>query len=209
LSAYQPALRSALFFTYFPGFALNPLDVHDLDTLPTGHTHHLHGSPVTWDSAIHGTTVWVWGENAPLRAWTLQPDGKLEFLAESSETASAFAARFDAMPGGMLTISANGPQDGIVWGTVPIKGHWQGRDNDADANKELVEGVLRAYDGSSFLPAVPGENARLKLLWQNTSPGQQQAGDPRFTYNKFCPPVVADGRVLVATYDGRVMVFGL
>jgi outer membrane protein assembly factor BamB len=206
---YKPSLKSAIFFTYFPGFALNPLDVHDLDTLPTGHTHHLHGSPALWDSSSHGTTVWVWGENAPLRAWTLRPDGTVGFLAESNETASAFAARFDAMPGGMITISSNGMTNGVVWGSVPVKGRWQDHDNDGDANKELVEGVLRAYDGSTFdAPGATGV-ARLHMLWQNTAPGMSHPGDPRFTFNKFCPPVVADGRVFVATYDGRILVFGL
>jgi len=49
----------------------------------------------------------------------------------------------------------------------------------------------------------------MKLLWQNTNPGASQPGDTRYTYKKFCPPVVADGKVLLATYDGRVIVFGL
>jgi outer membrane protein assembly factor BamB len=48
----------------------------------------------------------------------------------------------------------------------------------------------------------------MKLLWQSTAPGHSQPGDTRFTYDKFCPPVVADGRVLLATYDGKVIVYG-
>ena len=28
-------------------------------------------------------------------------------------------------------------------------------------------------------------------------------------HSKFCPPVVADGKVFVPTYDGRVDVYGL
>jgi hypothetical protein len=30
-----------------------------------------------------------------------------------------------------------------------------------------------------------------------------------FKFSKFCPPVVADGRVLVATYEGRVDIYEL
>ena len=112
------------------------------------------------------------------------------------------------MPGGMITLSANGGQDGIVWGSVPIKGNWQGHDNNGNANQEIVEGVLRAYDASTFQGTDSQGNPQMKLLWQSTAPGHSQPGDTRFTYDKFCPPVVADGRVLLATYDGKVIVYG-
>jgi outer membrane protein assembly factor BamB len=200
-------LLSAVFFTYFPGtFALNPLvNVNDF---PDGKTHHLHGSAVAWDSGSHGTMLFVWGENAPLRAWTLNASGQPTFLAESQETASAFSTIYNAMPGGMITLSANGGQEGLVWGSVPVKGNWQGRDNDGNANQQIVEGVIRAYDASTFDGTNENGNPRMKLLWQSTSPGNPQPGDTRFTYDKFCPPVVADGKVLLATYDGRVIVYG-
>jgi outer membrane protein assembly factor BamB len=206
-------LLNAVFFTYFPG-ALNPL--LNVNGFPDGKTHHLHGSPVAWASGTHGTMLFVWGENAPLRAWTLQPDGNITFLAESLETASAFATIFNAMPGGMITLSANGGQNGLVWGSVPVKGAWNelarndsGPPNQGNANQEIVEGVLRAYDASTFSGTNPNGNPRMKLLWESTSPGNPRETDTRYTYNKFCPPVVADGKVLLTTYDGRVIIYGL
>jgi hypothetical protein len=39
----------------------------------------------------------------------------------------------------------------------------------------------------------------MKLLWSATG----------FNYSKFCPPVVINGKLYVATYDGRVDVYGL
>jgi hypothetical protein len=45
----------------------------------------------------------------------------------------------------------------------------------------------------------PGGPAKLRLLWQ-------QAG---FKYSKFCPPVVADGKLLVPTFHGQVDVYEL
>lgn len=207
LSDNRPLLN-AIFFTYFPGtFAINPLE--NVNGFPDGKTHHLHGSPVSWSSEARGTMLFVWGENAPLRAWTLKPDGKVDFVSESQETASAFSTAFNAMPGGMITLSSDGGKNGIVWGAVPLKGHWNERDDNGNANQEIVEGVLRAYDATAFDGTNSNGNARMKLLWQSTTPGNPQPTDTRYTYNKFCPPVVADGRVLLATYDGRVLVYGL
>ena len=207
LADNQPLLN-AIFFTYFPGtFAINPLE--NVNGFPDGKTHHLHGSPVAWSSDAQGAMLFVWGENAPLRAWTLKPDGKIAFFGESQETASAFSTAFNAMPGGMITLSSDGGKNGIVWGSVPVKGHWNGRDDNGNANQELVEGVLRAYDATAFDGANANGNPKMKLLWQSTMPGNPQPADTRYTYNKFCPPVVADGKVLLATYDGRVLVYGL
>jgi PQQ enzyme repeat len=209
-------LLTAVFFTYFPGtFADNPLV--SINGFPDGKTHHLHGSPVAWTSNANGPMLFVWGENAPLRSWSLKADdGQTAFLGESEETASAFSGVFNAMPGGMITLSANGGKDGIVWGSVPVKGTWNqhnrddsGPANEGNANQQIVEGVLRAYDAAAFNGKTPNGNARIKLLWQNTKAGASQPSDTRYTYSKFCPPVVADGKVLLVTYDGRVVIFGL
>lgn len=201
-------LLNAVFFTYFPGtFAINPLE--NVNGFPDGKTHHLHGSPVAWSSDAKGTMLFVWGENAPLRAWALKTDGQITFLGESQETASAFSTAFNAMPGGMITLSADGGQNGIVWGSVPVKGNWNARDDNGNANQEIVEGVLRAYSATAFDGTNQNGNPRMNILWQSSTPGNPRPGDTRFTYDKFCPPVVADGKVFLATYDGRVIVYGL
>jgi outer membrane protein assembly factor BamB len=167
----------------------------DFKPQPGVKTRHLHGSPVYWDSAAHGPMLFAWGENSELRAFAMESSGRVRLLAHGSELASAALARapdgLGGMPGGMLSLSANGRDGGIVWGTAPV---------DGNANMDVVAGVVRAYDASTFDPP-PTESApaRLRLLWQ-------QAG---FTYSKFCPPVVADGKLLVTTYDGRVDVYRL
>jgi outer membrane protein assembly factor BamB len=201
-------LLNAVFFTYFPGtFAIKPLV--NVNGFPDGKTHHLHGSPLAWSSDAHGTMLFVWGENASLRSWTLAADGQMKFLGESAETASAFSTVYNAMPGGMITLSADGGKNGVVWGTVPVKGNWNGHDNNGNANQEIVEGVLRAYDATAMDGTNVNGNPKMKLLWQSTTPGNSQPGDTRFTYDKFCPPAVADGKVLLPTYDGKVIVYGL
>ena len=96
------------------------------------------------------------------------------------------------VPGGMLTMSADHTTNGIVWATAPLNG---------DANKFVVDGVVRAYDATHFdtVHKNPDGTPLLPLLWSDTG----------FKYSKFCPPVVANGKFYVATYDGRINVYGL
>jgi outer membrane protein assembly factor BamB len=119
-------------------------------------------------------------------------------VAKGAEVASAMQGGKGGMPGGILAVSSNGKiaNTGIVWATAPLF---------HDANKNVVEGVLRAYDASNLDPAGnPDGTARLKLLWDSKHiPGNQ------FNFSKFCPPVVADGKIFVPTYDGRVDVYSL
>lgn len=162
-------------------------------------THHLHGSPVYWDGST-GPMLFVWGENESLRAWTVDPaSGKASFFGRGAEVASAQLALqptgIGGMPGGMLAASSNGknPHTGIVWTTAPV---------DGDANHDVVKGIVRAYDATErdTTPIDPF-TPRLRLLWDSDRSGTT------FNYSKFCPPVVADGRLLVPTYDGRVDIY--
>ena len=186
------------FFTYFPGFGVDASNPANLDRLFDGKTHHLHGSPAYWKSPTLGPLLFVWGENESLRAWTLGESGQATFLARSAEVASAGAGGRGGMPGGFPVVSANGdvPNTGIVWATAPVSG---------DANRFVVEGVLRAFDATALDPVKNLDGtARLKLLWDSKHiPGNT------FSLSKFCPPVVADGKIFVPTYDGRVDVYGL
>ncbi len=164
-------------------------------------THHLHGSPVYWNSPT-GPMIFTWGENESLRAWKFDPSaGTVAFLGKGAEIASAKLAAepngIGGMTGGMLTLSSNGttPDTGIVWSTAPI---------DGDANHDVVAGIARAYDATR-LAAVPldPQTPRLALLWDSRRAGVT------FNFSKFCPAVVADGKLLVPTYDGRVDIYVL
>jgi len=196
-SDYSRLKQSPIFFTYFPGFGIDASVIANLDQLFDGKTHHQHCSPVFWDGG-NGPMLFTWGENECLRAWKIDASGKATFVAKSAEVASAGLAGKGGMPGGILTVSSNGQtaNTGIVWATVPILG---------DANKFVVEGILRAYDASNLDPISNTDGtARLKLLWDSKHiPGNQ------FNFSKFCPPIVADGKILVPTYDGRVDVYAL
>jgi len=158
-------------------------------------THHLHGSPLYWNSQVHGPMLFTWGENGTLRAFSLDPSDRIQLLAHGSDVASADLANpalnsLGGMPGGMLAASSNGGRDGIIWATAPTIG---------DANREVTVGVARAYDASNFDSSVrnPDGVPQLRKIWQSSE----------FVYSKFCPPVVADGRLIVPTYEGRVDVY--
>ena len=96
---------------------------------------NIHGAPVIWRDWNHNLQLYVWGEEDYLRAFQFdgqhfEPAGK-----------STMRAPEDSMPGGMLSLSANGNGAGsaIVWASIPIRG---------DANMGTVPGILRAFDAS-------------------------------------------------------------
>jgi outer membrane protein assembly factor BamB len=188
------------FFT-FNGIGIDPAP-NDPRTLNhyflDNKTHHLHGSPVYWNSPRHGHLLFCWGENESLRAWKIVPNGVATFLAKGAEIASLGAAGSDGhggMPGGMLTVSSNGsvPATGVVWSLAPLNG---------DANSQVTPGVLRAYDAEEF-DTNPDGSLAFRLLWHSDQ------WNINFSHNKFNVPVVANGKIYVPTYDGTVDVYGL
>ena len=192
---YAKLKSPPIFYTYFPP-ELNPAppDVRTLNLLYAGRTHHLHGSSAYWDSPELGPALYCWGENGNLRAWSVHPDGAVQYLACGAEQASAEAAvPPGGMSGGMLTLTAdpNQAHSGIVWACIPY----------FDANIRVGPGRLLAYDATQFGNYQDGSK-QLRVLWDS------QDWNLQFSFNKFNVPVVANGRVIVPTYDGRVDVYG-
>ena len=193
---YAKLRSSPIFFTYFPP-PLNPApaDIRTLNVLWAGQTHHLHGNAVYWDSPDHGPVVFCWGENGNLRAWALQQNGSLRYLACSAEVASAQSpVPPGGMPGGMISVSANQgvAKTGVVWASIPYE----------DANQMVSPGRLLAYDASTFGRFGDGSGS-LRVLWDS------QDWNLTFSHNKFNRPIVFNGRVYVPTYDDRVDVYEL
>jgi hypothetical protein len=160
-------------------------------------THHLHASPAYWNSP-DGPRLFDWGENESLRSWSVNTTSKaVTFLAKGAEISSnalAFAPTGNGgMTGGMISVSSNGQNNGIVWTLAPV---------DGNANTNVVAGIARAYDATALDPIPnPDGTAKLKLLWDSAKSGVT------FNFSKFCPPTVADGKLYVPTYDGRVDVY--
>jgi hypothetical protein len=151
-------------------------------TVRPGVTHHIHNGVSLWNSPS-GLNIYVWGENDYLRAYRFNPS-TLAFNTPAAAVGSVIPPF--GMPGGMISVSANGSTagTGIVWATMPSQG---------DANHGTVPGILRAFNAEN-----------LALLWESSSPG-----DDMMSLAKFNPPLVAGGRVYVPSFSNAVNVYGL
>jgi hypothetical protein len=168
-------------------------------------THHIHGSPVVYDSPNHGVLVYVWGENEVLRAYQYdpishsfpgQPNGRNaqgQSLAVGAMYASNDERNRDGMPGAMLSLSADGKIAGtaILWASLPPFGN---------ANHGSVDGLLTAYDAAQF-----DAQGRLVQLWHS----HQNPNDDPGIFAKFCCPTVANGKVFLATFSNEFQIYGL
>lgn len=189
---YKKLAAPVILYTFFdPAFPPAPADPTKLNTLSGNVTHHLHGTPVIWKSGTHGWMHFCGGENGNLRAWRLQPDHSSVFLANSQAFASA-AIRTGGMPGWSIALSANGGTGGIVWAMIPY----------GDANMEITNSRMLAYDAEAF-GHFNGGGGEIVPLWDS------QDWNWNILHPKFNRPIVADGKVLVPTYGGQLLVVEL
>ena len=141
--------------------------------------HHNHGSPVYWNSRLKGPTIYLWPEEDNVRAFHYDAAAKFHTKALTGMMGNK------GMPGGFLSISANGQDGGVLWAAIPYKD---------DAWVEIVRGSLRAFDADT-----------LQLLWST------DANEPadNFDFAKYVPPTVANGKVYLPTFSDRLNVYGL
>lgn len=147
---------------------------------------HLH-SIVYWKSAKNGRTIYMWGQRDHLRTYKF--DGE-------KLNPTPFQIRPEANqghPGGMLSLSANGDKNGIVWAAIHATG---------DSWHESRPGILHAYEADNILHE----------LWNSL---QIPARDDCGNYSKMAPPTIANGKVYLASFgvknigSGELCVYGL
>jgi outer membrane protein assembly factor BamB len=151
---------------------------------------NIHGAPVVWQRSTYDFGyVYVMGEKDYLRAYRVYQSGRFEEQAAVTTkkphrpTAVKVPRIFpnglrspDGMPGGALSLSANGDKDGVVWVSLaPLR----------DATSSIEAGILMAFDAET-----------LELLW--SSEPYDDGGQVYFA--KFVPPTIAYGRVFRATF---------
>lgn len=151
---------------------------------------HIHGTPVYWRGAA-GEWVYVMGEGDNLKAFPFQ-NGRLKDKAadvkksgwkppEPSAGKCGGGLPDNWMPGGILTVSSNAGNDGIVWALVPANG---------DANSfRGVKGMLMAFNADNVS----------EELWR--SQGANSVVDTADSFgllSRFNSATVAGGKVFVA-----------
>ena len=147
---------------------------------------HLH-SMVYWNSAKNGNVLYLWGQRDRARAYRLSGNkfDETPFMIRSDKN--------DGHPGAMLSLSANGDKDGILWAAIHATG---------DSWNESRPGILHAYDADDISHE----------LWNSL---ENPARDDCNNYSKMSPPTVANGKVYLASFGtanvgtGQLCVYGL
>jgi hypothetical protein len=161
-----------------------------LQTLTTpgkanGAQGHVHGGPIYYAAPGGAEKVFLWPEDSPLMAYTLNATTrKLGGLVTDPIPTATFTP---GHPGAVLTLSASGAAvgTGILWATLPTQNGTNG------AWHQTSAGALYAIDASDIT----------KVLWSDALGSWNVA--------KFAPPVVANGRVYVGTFSNSLRVYGL
>jgi len=143
-----------------------------------GNTVHIHGGPVYFNNGS-AQYVYLWGENDWLRCY--QFNGSSFNSTSVAQSSMLSPVSSNGMPGGFLSVSANGASNGIVWALEPYNGN---------ANQSTVQGILHAFT------ATPSGSA-LTELWNSK---QNASRDDFGNYAKFTYPTIANGKVYVSTF---------
>jgi outer membrane protein assembly factor BamB len=173
--------------------------LYSLDTRNLGHlgdehavqhfkatASHLH-SLVFWQSAKSGSLLFVWGQRDKAKVYKFSGDklGETPWMMRDIPN--------QGHPGAMLSLSANGNRDGILWAAIHATG---------DSWHESRPGILHAYDADDIHHE----------LWNSLEvPSRDDCGE----YSKMAPPTIANGRVYLASFGsenvgtGQLCVYGL
>jgi hypothetical protein len=140
-----------------------------------------------WKSARNGALVYMWGQTDRLRAYRL--DG--ERLQEAPFAIGPEVTQ--GHPGAMVSLSANGNKDGVLWAAIHASG---------DSWHESRPGILHAYDADDIKHE----------LWNSL---ENPTRDDCNNYSKAAPATIANGKVYLASFgtrntgSGQLCVYGL
>jgi FG-GAP-like repeat len=139
----------------------------------------IHGSPVYW-SGPAGPHIYVWASNDILKSFHFNGTN---FDAAPQQSALSSSQN----PGGMLSISASGNTNGIVWASRVPSG--------ASAEFCTQPAGLAASDATNVT----------KLLWD----GAFELSTPAIQFAKNAPATISNGKVFYSTFSNMVRVYGL
>lgn len=156
-------------------------DTQIVQSIP-GDAGNIHGTPVTWLNAKNERIIYVWSEDDYLRSYKLKGGKFVPFYVGKTMLPKG-------MPGGFMSVSSDGTKagTGIVWASHPY---------DANANWDTVPGLFQAFDADN----------PTKELWNDRMDLKR---DDSGLFAKFNPPTVVNGKVYLATFSHKLMVYGL
>jgi hypothetical protein len=128
---------------------------------------------------------YTWSENAALKAFPYSPaTGKFD----EAGVVIGSAQGPNGANGTLLSVSSDGSKDGtgILWASHAASG---------DANQSVRPGILRAFDANDVT----------KELWNSN----QNPNDNIGTYAKFVCPTIANGKVYMATFSNKFVIYGV
>lgn len=147
---------------------------------------HLH-SFVYWKSDKKGSLLYLWGQTDRMRVFGINGDKVTESPVMTRPEVN------QGHPGAMLSVSADGGKEGILWAAIHATG---------DSWHESRPGVLHAYDADDISHE----------LWNSL---EDPARDDCNNYSKMAPPTIANGKVYLASFGtenvgtGQFCVYGL
>jgi hypothetical protein len=172
----------------------------------TPHPGHIMAGPVYWPRPQQngGPRLYNWSEDSELRAYAVDTTSAFP-IALPHIAAGSFIQ--NGHPGGILSLSANGGDagTGIVWANTYDAGDYNillGKT--PGALVDIKSGTLRAYDAET-----------LEEIWDSyrvlvgTGPHGRHPRDALGAFAKFTPPTISNGRVYMATFSNRIVVYGL
>ena len=131
---------------------------------------NIHAGVIYWNGRLYGMP-----EKDYIRAYAYNP---ATGILNTTPAAVSTVRAPDGMPGGALSLSANGNSNGIIWANIPkYDGQWQN-----------VPGALVAFDAMT-----------LKELWRD---------DDDIGFAKFMPPTIGGGKVFRPTFTDKLIVYG-
>lgn len=161
-------------------------DEHAIQRFPAA-KGEINVGAVYWRSEARGGLVYLWGQDDALRVFAFN-NGRFDPAPLAAGRATS------AYPGGILSLSAHGGRDGILWANAALAAHGNDHINGP--------GVLRAFDADDVT----------RELWNSDlDPDRDTPG----RVSKNAPPTVVNGKVYLATFGampvgtGSLCVYGL
>ncbi|HKW67329.1 MAG TPA: hypothetical protein VJP04_08585 [Terriglobales bacterium] len=143
------------------------------------------GAPVYWSSSTFGPLLYTYGPADLPKAF--------RFSSGTFQTSPVSVGAIRNVAGdasnAALAVSSSGdtPGTGILWSAASANG---------DPAHSPMPGILRAFDATNLA----------NELWDSN---QNSARDQPGSYAKYVSPIVANGKVYLATVSGEVAVYGL